>query len=173
MRCNLLERLQPFSSDRWFEIREPRKVASGSAEVGDDTCTLRIGDSDKYRWNRLRGLPNRGQNRRACGKNDLGSRGDERGSVSSEAFCIAGSKVIIYMNVAAFDPTKCRPQDSNALMRCCESKLAMSTPIRRMRPDCCARAAAGQAAAAAPTTPRKSRLLMRAQVQENASYRLK
>src|SRR5215203_6043127 len=120
MRCNLLERLQPFSSDRWFEIREPRKVASGSAEVGDDTCTLRIGDSDKYRWNRLRGLPNRGQDRRTCGKNDLGSRGDERGSVSSEAFCIAGSKVIIYMNVAAFNPTKCRPRGFerfNALLR--------------------------------------------------------
>ena len=43
-------------------------------------------------------------------KNDLGCRSDERGSVRSEAFRIGGGKVIIDMNVAAFDPAQCRPR---------------------------------------------------------------
>jgi hypothetical protein len=110
MSCNLLERLQPFASDRRLEIRETREVASRSAEAGDNACALGIGDSNKYRWNRLRGLPHRGQDRCACDKNDFGRRGDERGSVRSEAVWIASGKVIIGMNVAAFDPTQCRPR---------------------------------------------------------------
>ena len=43
-------------------------------------------------------------------KNDFGHRSDQRGSVSSEAVWIASGKVIIDMNVAAFDPTQCRPR---------------------------------------------------------------
>ena len=46
---NLLERLQPFASDRRLEIRETGEVASRSAEVGDNACALGIGDPDKYR----------------------------------------------------------------------------------------------------------------------------
>src|SRR5262245_4466865 len=36
----------------------------------------------------------------------------------------------------------------------------MSTPMRGIRPGCCARAAIGHAAAAPPRTPKKSRRLM-------------
>jgi hypothetical protein len=63
MRCNLIERLQPFASDRRLEIRETREVAARSAEVCDNAGALGIGDSDKYGWNRFRCLPHRGQDR--------------------------------------------------------------------------------------------------------------
>src|SRR6516225_2582083 len=49
-------------------------------------------------------------------------------------------------------------------MRACASELSraygISTPIRRICPDCCARAASGHAAAEPPTSVMKSRRLM-------------
>src|SRR6516165_5008354 len=52
----------------------------------------------------------------------------------------------------------------NAVMRACASGLSLasgiSTPIRRICPDCCARAASGHAAAEPPTRAMKSRRLM-------------
>ena len=113
MRCNLIERLQPFASDRRLEIRETREVAARSAEVGDNAGALGIGDSDKYGWNRFRSLPHRGQDRCACDKNDFRRRGDERGSVSSEAVCNAGN-MIIDMNVTAFDANAAHRRMSSA-----------------------------------------------------------
>ena len=49
----------------------------------------------------------------------------------------------------------------------------MSTPMRRIRSPCCARAASGHAAAAAQNTEKFPPPHARPQAQETASYRLK
>src|SRR4029077_14362907 len=86
--------------------------------------TLGIGNPNKYRWNGLRRLPHRGQDRCASDKNDFGRRSDERGSVRSEAVWVAGGKMIIDMNVAAFDPTQCRPRGFERFNARCRIKVA-------------------------------------------------
>jgi hypothetical protein len=59
-------------------------------------------------------------------------------------------------------------------MRACASELSLaygiSTPSRRICPDCCARAAKGQATAAPPTSVMKSRRLMERPLTDRRLY---
>ena len=57
-------------------------------------------------------------------QDDFGRRSDERGSVRSEAVWVAGGKMIIDMNVAAFDPTQCRPRGFERFNARCQIKVA-------------------------------------------------
>ena len=63
-------------------------------------------------------------------------------------------------------------------MRACASGLSLangiSTPIRRISPDCCARKASGQATAEPPTSVMKSRRFIAfPEAKDKASYPLK
>jgi hypothetical protein len=80
-RCNLLEYLQPFASDGWFETCETGEVAARSTQVCDNPCAIRIGDANKDDWNRLCRFANRGQDRCPSSQNNLRCGGDKRGSV--------------------------------------------------------------------------------------------
>src|SRR6516225_1668543 len=160
---DLFEQLQPFDGHAKFGRGEPGGVAARARQAIDNTCPDRI--RDQYEHDRhgaccLALMLGGADVRMTSGASATSSIAYLRKRSASPA---AHRTSMLTLRPTA-QPASCRPC-RNAATRLCPSGSSaakcISTPMRRMRSPCCARAASGQAAAARPTSVMNSRRFTR------------
>ena len=149
-RRDLLEQRQPLADDAGLERQETREIAAGPRQAGDEARADRVGDDDEHDRDRAGlALQCRGDRRR-MGEDHVGLQGDQLFRERRQPICVAGRKASVDADIAAFRPSEL----VEPLPECREPRLSfpdrfrpsrMSTPMRRMRSGCCARAASGHA----------------------------
>ena len=102
VRRGLLERLQPFGSDRELEAGEAGEIAARMRQVRHEALADRVGHLREHDWHDLALLPQRGRHRRAVGQDQVGRHGEQlRRVVAQYIFSAAGPAVL--------DPRCCVP----------------------------------------------------------------
>jgi hypothetical protein len=161
---DLLEQLQPFPAYAVFVNGEPGRVAARLCHACDETRTDRIDDDREHDRNGSRGLQQRCHD---CGAGrsheDVGRNCDQFGRVPLDVAGIGPAG--IDPQIATLAPSQLAERACvNAACRACPSASFaaryVSTPMRRTRSSCCARATSGHDTAAPPSSVVNSRRLM-------------
>jgi len=153
-RRNLLEQLQPLARYCSLHANETGDVAARPRQASDEAIADRISNLRENDRDGVRLLQQRPGCWRVLRKNEIRLQPDELLCKSLHQLNIGRRPAIV-----ASDGTALRPAEFlETLAERCDPGasfpvalgIAISTPIRRMRSRCCARAASGHAAAAPP-----------------------
>src|SRR5262249_38366321 len=104
-RRGLLERLQPFGSDRELEAREAGDIATRMRQVRYQSLADGIDHLRKHDWHSLALLPQRDRYRRAVGQDQVGSDGEQLRRVVAQYSSVPGP-TIFDREIAAVDPSQ-------------------------------------------------------------------
>ena len=160
-RRNLLEQLQPLARYCSLHANETGDVAARPRQASDEAIADRISNLRENDRDGVRLSQQRPGCRRVLRKNEIRLQPDELLCKSLHQLNIGRRPAIV-----ASDGTALRPAEFlETLAERCDPGasfpvalgIAISTPIRRMRSRCCARAASGQATAALASVQRISR----------------
>src|SRR5262249_9659403 len=105
-RGDLLERFQPFSAHREFEIEKSGHVAAGSRHTGDEAAAEWIDNVHEQDWDGVRFLHERGYRRRGHTDNQVGLEIDEVPSDCAHPSGPASAPTKFDADVAAFRPAQ-------------------------------------------------------------------
>jgi hypothetical protein len=162
---DLLEQLQPFRADAELEQSKSGEVAARPRQALDKAGADRVADHGEHDRQGAGGLLQRHHRVVAAGQKDVRTEREELRDVSAHTLGIAAAPADIDLRVAPVGPAQLLQPLRNAARRACPSgpsaATLMSTPMRRMRAGCCARAAIGHAAVP-PRRVMNSRRLMKA-----------
>ena len=154
-----------FPLDAIFEQREAGGIAARPRQALDEAGADRVGDGHEYDRHGASRLLQR-RNGRGCQLARMTSGASATNSAAYLRMRSASPAPQRYRSARCghrSSPIRCSPC-RNAAMRACPSGSSaakfMSTPMRRIRSRCCARAASGHAAAAPPSSVMNSRRLM-------------
>ena len=160
-RRNLLEQLQPLARYCSLHANETGDVAARPRQASDEAIADRISNLRENDRDGVRLSQQRPGCRRVLRKNEIRLQPDELLCKSLHQLNIGRRPAIV-----ASDGTALRPAEFlETLAERCDPGasfpvalgIAISTPIRRMRSRCCARAASGHAAAAPPSVAKNFR----------------
>jgi hypothetical protein len=117
----------------------------------DEASADRIGDCCEHYRQTAADLLQRRHAQGAAGQNDFWRECDQFRRVFAFAVSIVLAPADVDPHISAIDPTQVLKALQESATRACPSRLSavrfMSTPMRRIRSGCCARAATGHAAA--------------------------
>src|SRR5215471_13166817 len=105
-RGDLLERFQPFSAHREFEIEESGDVAARPRHTGDEAAAERINDVHQQDWDGVRFLHERGYRRRGHADNEVGHEIDQLPSECAHLSGPANAPTKFDAEVTAFRPAQ-------------------------------------------------------------------
>jgi hypothetical protein len=122
---------------------------------------IQTSNSREDDWDGAVNLQQWDNDRRTHGQDDFRRERDQFRSITGIA---PGTPAVVDLKVASNVPAQFPKPLQNAPLRACDcgssAGCALSTPIRRVRALCCARAASGHAAVAPPISVMNSRRLM-------------
>jgi hypothetical protein len=145
--CNL-EQFQPFPADAELENNKSGGVAARPRQAFDEAAADRVGDIHEHNWHGTGRLLQRQHGRAADGQDNVRPGRDQFRCVPASTVRIGPSPASVDPHVAADGPPELlEPVATRACPSGSCSARFMSTPIRRIRSGCCARAASGHAAA--------------------------
>ena len=164
-RRDLFEQLQPFRAQTIFELHEAGGVAARPRQAVDEAGADRIGDDPRTQSARCGSPVATVPRRRAAGHDDVRRERDQFRRVFANVVGIACGPARVDPHVAAVSPAQLLPAPAGTPRRAPARpdrprRMLISTPMRRMRSGCCARAASGHAAAAPPSSEMNWRRFM-------------
>ena len=148
--------LMPYSNDD-----KAGGVAARPRQALDEAGADRIGDDQRTRSARCGSPVATAPRRAASGQDDVRRERDQFRRIFANALGIACAPADVDLHVAAVGPAQLlqplqERREAGLSFRIVRGQL-MSTPMRRIRSPCCARAASGHAAAAPPSSVMNSR----------------
>ena len=164
VRRDLLEQLQPFRAHAVFEIVKPVALPPGRARLATKPAPTGSSDVREHDRHGAGRLQQRRHGRAASGQNDVRRERDQFRRVSANVVGIACGPAVVDPHVAAVGPAQLlqplqERRDAGLRFRIVRGCELISTPMRRIRSGCCARAASGHAAAAAESVMNSRRLI--------------
>lgn len=160
---NLLEKLYPSAGYFGFERAEPGDVGSRLGHAGHVAATDRIAHRHEHCWHAARRLQHGLEAHRGIGDNYIRRERDDFPCVVRRAFELPPNhRTSIWTLPPVIHPSAhsaFRKAERRACISGSRSSDASSTPMRRIRWGCCARATTGHAAAQ-PNSPINSRRCM-------------
>ena len=160
---DLLEQFEPFRAEAIFVLGKSGGIPARSRQALDEAGADRIDDLREHNRDGAGRLQQRPHGCAASGHDDVRRERGQFRHVSADVVGLAhGPANSIRTLRPSVQPNCCKPC-RNAPMRACPSasSVVISTPMRRIRSGCCARAANGHAAAAPPSSVMNSRRFIR------------
>src|SRR5262249_3769278 len=104
-RCDLLEQLQPFGSDRKLEEGEPSDIAPGMRKAGHKRGADRISNLGEYGWDGASLPLDGGQGGAGSSKDHFRLQCHELGSIGPPPAGIAGTPTVVDLDIEALGPS--------------------------------------------------------------------